>query len=75
MPSVADIKPRSTQDIYNILASLYFTFCQANPNRRDSNYRAGFVSGLSATALQVGIDPSSFLSEADINLLRRMQSS
>ena len=75
MPSVADIKPRfANDDIYPMLSSLYFTFCQMNPNRHDLNYRAGFIAGLAAFALQVGLNPTSFLSENDLNLLRKAQS-
>lgn len=75
MPSVADIKPHfAIPDLYNTVSSLYFTFCQVNPNRNNEKYRAGFISGLAAFALQVGINPATFLSENDLNLLRRMQS-
>lgn len=74
MPSVADIKPRSEKDLFSMISSLYFTFCQMNPNRHDLNYRAGFIAGLAAFALQVGLNPTSFLSENDLNLLRKAQS-
>lgn len=75
MPSVADIKPRfAKEDLFPLISSLYFTFCQMNPNRHDLNYRAGFIAGLAAFALQVGLNPTSFLSENDLNLLRKAQS-
>lgn len=66
--NVSDIKPWFRDDFERTLASNYFTFCAGNKNC-DRQYRAGFVSGLAAFALAVGVDIGLILSPEDMQLL------
>lgn len=63
--NVSDIKPWFRDDIARTLASIYF----ANTSGQ-ADYRKGFAAALSSVALAVGVNPASFLSPEDVQLLQ-----
>lgn len=65
---VSDIKPWFREDLARTLMSIYFAG-KAN-QRREDLYRAGFAAALSNVALAVGVNPESFLSPEDVQLMR-----
>lgn len=72
MANVSDIKPWFREDLARALMSIYFASCGGG--RRDADqYRVGFAAALSSVALAVGVNPESFLSPEDIQLLRKEQ--
>ncbi len=70
--NASDIKPWFRDDIARTLMSIYFASKSGNKNRED--YQIGFSAALSCVALAVGVNPESFLSPEDIQLLRKEQS-
>lgn len=70
--NVSDIKPWFREDIARTLMSIYFASKSGSKSRED--YRIGFSAALSSVALAVGVNPESFLSPEDIQLLRKEQS-
>lgn len=66
--NVSDINPWFRDDFERTLASSYFAFCSGNKNC-SRQYRAGYVSGLAAFALAVGVDIGKILSPEDMKLL------
>lgn len=71
MSNVSDIKPWFREDIARMLMSIYFAASAAK--RNDERFKAGFAAALSSVSLAVGVNPESFLSPDDIQLLRKEQ--
>lgn len=71
--NVSDIKPWLRDDFLRTLSSIYFSNTM-NGQEVDAQRRKGFLTGLVSFALAVGVNPESFLSPEDIQLLRKEQS-
>lgn len=72
MSSVSDIKPWFRDTLQRVLLSLYFAR-KMTVNRNDRNSVldwVGYLDGLAAVALHVGIDPGNFISRDDIELMK-----
>lgn len=76
MANVSDIKPWTATEIERLLASIYYA---SGFNRSDlsdprrMSYRMGFVKALASIAIARGLNPESFISPEDIQLLRKEQ--
>ncbi|TXH10094.1 MAG: hypothetical protein E6R03_15865 [Hyphomicrobiaceae bacterium] len=69
--NVADIKPWFRDDIARTLASIYFANTSGQQSAvGEADYRKGFAAALSSVALAVGVNPTSFLSPEDVQLLK-----
>lgn len=67
--SVANIKPWFAIDLQRVLSSIYITgiTSRGNPmSEEEKQEHLGFISGLSAFAMFVGVNPASFLSPQDV---------
>lgn len=71
--SNSDIKPHFKADFLNTLSGLYLAFVTSNPLRKNEHARAGFMSGISAFALSVGVNPAAFMKADDIELVKKSQ--
>lgn len=77
MANVADIKPWFDDDITHMLASVYFAAGFKKSDLEDKRlivYRTGFVKALASVAVARGLNPETFISPEDIQLLRKEQS-
>ena len=72
MSSVSDIKPWFRDTLQMLLSSLYFSKkMTVNQNERNSVLDwVGYLDGLTAVALAVGINPASFITRDDIELMK-----
>lgn len=64
--SVSKIKPWFVEDISQLLRSVYFSM-SAGGARNNPVFWSGVISTLTAIAIGVGIEPTSFLTEEDLN--------
>lgn len=72
MSGVSDLKPWFREDIARVLMSIYFTSVAVNSNSETTaEFRSGFAAALSGVAINVGVNPESFLAPEDIKLLRQ----
>lgn len=69
--NVSDIKPWFKEDIFRLITSIYFAHSVSpeNSNEGNNQYRAGFAEAMSSFAISAGIDPKSFLTPKDIQLI------
>jgi hypothetical protein len=72
MPNIADVAVWSKETLENVLRSLYFSKkVTVNYEDRKSVLNwVGWLDGLSAVALYVGIQPSVFIHEDDLRLMK-----
>lgn len=62
-----DIKPYFRDDLARTYSSVYFS---AKMSRPGTEYWYGFIAALSSVCLAVGVNPESFLSAEDVQLLK-----
>lgn len=72
MSNISDLRPWFREDLARVLMSVYFASAisdsRTTPNDR---YRNGFAAALSSVAINVGVNPETFLTPEDIVLLRQ----
>jgi len=69
---MSDLKPWFREDLARVLMSIYFTSVTARSgSSRTAEFRSGFAAALSSVAINIGVNPDSFLAPEDVNLLRR----
>ena len=72
MPNDSDLRPWFREDITRVLMSVYFASATSDSRTPDNDrYRSGFAAALSSVAINIGVNPESFLAPEDINLLRQ----
>ncbi len=72
MSNVIDLKPWFREDIARVLMSIYFASVTANSHASlNAEFRSGFAAALSSVAINIGVNPESFLAPEDIRLLRQ----
>lgn len=71
--NVSDIKPWFKEDIFRLITSIYFahSLSPENSNEENNQYCVGFAEAMSSFALAAGIDPKSFLTPKDIQLINK----
>lgn len=75
MSNVNNVKPWFREDIARVLMSIYFASTSTNAiGLYNKEYRSGFASALSSVAIMIGVNPETFLSPDDINLLHQLMS-
>jgi hypothetical protein len=72
MYNAGDLRPWFREDIARVLMSIYFASAASNSRTSENDrYRSGFAAALSSVAINIGVNPESFLAPEDINLLRQ----
>ncbi|WKZ47694.1 MAG: hypothetical protein QY306_17970 [Anaerolineales bacterium] len=72
MSNFSDLKPWFREDIARILVSIYFaSAASSSQSSINEAFRNGFATALSSVALNIGINPESFLAQEDITLIRK----
>lgn len=72
MSNIADVKVWTKETLGNVLSSLYFTkkVTVNTADRKSLLDWVGWLDGLAAVALYVGIQPGSFISPDDMKLMK-----
>ena len=72
MSNVSNLKPWFREDLARVLMSIYFTSVATDSHYpKNSEFRNGFAVALSSIAINIGVNPESFLAPEDIELLRQ----